>query len=128
MPIVNGLLHTRVRDYDNDGRPDIVFLASNNKIVIAYSIQDFILNADVFPVNLANGIAVYPNPFRNNFSLKLPEGENLKSLMIFDFLGKKVCATDQFNENTSSHFLSKGIYMLKLKTNKKTYTEKIVKE
>ena len=128
LPTVNGILSTRVRDYDNDGRPDIAFLASNNKIVIAKSIQDYVLNTNDFSINPAKGIAVYPNPFKNNFSFKLPEGESIKSLTIFDFLGKKVFSSNEFDENTSFNFLPKGIYILNLETNKKKYVEKIIKE
>jgi len=48
LPNITNILSTRVRDYDNDGKAEIAFLTANNKIVIAKSIQNYILNSAVF--------------------------------------------------------------------------------
>ena len=128
LPGVNNILSTRVRDYDNDGKVEIAFLTSNNKIVIAKSIVNYILNNNDFTLNEGKEIAIYPNPFKNSFYIKLPQGEEIQSITLYDWLGKKVFSSKQFDEETNFNFLSKGIYMLNIETNNNRYVKKIIKE
>ena len=127
LPNTSGLVSTRVADYDNDGAPEIAFLDYNNKIIIAKKIQNYVLNTNSFTTNQIKDIDVYPNPFSSNFSIKIPEKENFKFLTIFDVLGKKIYSTTTFQENFSIDYLSKGMYILNIETDKHKYSKKIIK-
>jgi hypothetical protein len=128
LPNTGGLVSTRVGDYDNDGTLEIAFLDSGNKIIIAKKIQDYVLNTSSYTLNQIKNIVIYPNPFTYNFSLKIPENEEFKSLTIFDIIGKKIYSTATFEENFSVDYLKKGIYIVTIETNKQKYSKKIVKE
>lgn len=128
LPGITNILSTRVRDYDNDGKPEIAFLTSNSKIVIAKSILDYTLNNDAFLINDIKEAVTYPNPFKNSFYIKLPQGEDLQLITIYDWLGKKVFSSKQLNEETDFNFLPKGIYVLNLETKNNKYIKKIIKE
>lgn len=127
LPNTAGLVSTRVADYDNDGAAEIAFLCSNNKIIIAKKIQNYVLNTNSFTKNLFKDVDVYPNPFSSNFSIKLPENENFKFLTIFDTLGKNIYSTSTFYDNFLINHLSKGIYILNIETYKHKYSKKIIK-
>jgi len=128
LPNTNGLASTRVGDFDNDGSLEIAFLDSGNKIIIAKKIQNYVLNTNSFTTNEIKDIVIYPNPFSSNFSIKIPENEEFKLLTIFDSGGKKIYSTSTFEENWSIDYLSKGIYILNIETDKHKYSKKIIKK
>ncbi|TVZ60181.1 putative secreted protein (Por secretion system target) [Flavobacteriaceae bacterium MAR_2010_105] len=127
LPGVSNIISTRVRDFDNDGKLDIAFLAPNNRIVIAKSIQDFTLNNTNRIFNETEGPIVYPNPFKNRFSIKLKPSETLKSIQIYNVQGEKVYSTDTINEDISVNFLPSGIYFLNIETTTATFSKKLIK-
>lgn len=127
LPSSNGIVSIRAANYDNDAAPEIAFLCSNNKIIIAKKIQNYVLNTADFTTNILHDIVVYPNPFSANFSIKIPENENFKSFTIFDTLGKKIHATSTFQETFSIDHLSNGMYIINIETDKNKYTKKIIK-
>lgn len=128
LPNTGGLVSTRVGDFDNDGTLEIAFLDSGNKIIIAKKTQNYTLdtNSSAF-INFKN-VAIYPNPFKNSFSLKIPDNEEFKSLTIVDMIGKKVFSTTTYQEYYTVEYLKKGIYVVSVETNNKKYSKKIVKE
>jgi hypothetical protein len=128
LPNTSGLVSTRVGDYDNDGSLEIAFLDFNNKIIIAKVIQNYVLSTSDYDLNPRKDIAIYPNPFSSDFSIKIPENETFKSLTIFDIVGNKVYSTATFQENRSIDHLSKGIYILNIETDKHKYSKKIIKK
>jgi hypothetical protein len=128
FPNTNGLVSTRVGDFDNDGSLEIAFLDSGNKIIIAKKVQNYVLNTNSFTTNEIKDIVIYPNPFSSNFSIKIPENEEFKLLTIFDSGGKKIYSTSTFDENWSIDYLSRGIYILNIETDKHKYSKKIIKK
>jgi len=127
-PNSGGLASTRVGDYDNDGTLEIAFLGGNNRIIIAKKVQNYVLDTSSFALNQNNSIVIYPNPFTSNFSIKVPENEEFKSLTIFDMIGKKIYSATTYEESFSANFLNRGIFILTIETNKQKYSKRIVKE
>lgn len=75
---------------------------------------------------------LYPNPVKDELTLNVNQGENLVSYSILDITGKIVKEasfnTKSNQQNVSLNDLEKGIYLIKVVSDKQTFTEKIVKE
>lgn len=76
-----------------------------------------------------DAIYAYPNPAKNTLTIKGNEIDSNSSLILYDITGKKIHAINQ-NTNIQTHdisFLKKGIYFLKIATQKSNKTIKIIK-
>jgi serine protease AprX len=80
---------------------------------------------------------VYPNPFNSNVEINFYSLEKQTALVeLYDISGRKISVFEKTMEmNTENKFmvkgadqLSKGIYILRIKTSDKIFTEKIVKQ
>jgi len=71
----------------------------------------------------SNTIVVYPNPGTGVFTIL---GENIMTIKVSDLSGKTVVKSTQPVIDLSKQ--PKGIYLFKVKTENKTYIEKVVKE
>ncbi len=87
---------------------------------------------EITTINVANtseqGSFVYPNPvMQKQFHIVLKDNESDAQMRIFDNLGRMVMQ-ENINSNTSIDVssLSSGVYLVKTKTSKNTYTNKIV--
>ncbi len=75
-----------------------------------------------------NKVAVFPNPFTQSFSVKLPADEQMVSLQLFNIEGQLL---KQYHENKTDFNwpdLPKGMYILNVKTSKSNYERKMVKQ
>lgn len=121
------ILSIRVDDFDNDGTNEIAFL-HHDQILIANKIKDYVLSDLTSPIKIENDLVVYPNPFDENFSIKIPDNENFKSLSIYGISGKKIYTTDVFEEVFSLKFLENVVYVFVVETDKQKYSTKIEKK
>lgn len=71
-----------------------------------------------------NEIKIYPNPVKD--LLKIASKENIESVEIFDINGKQVLKT-QFGTSLDVKNLTSGLYIIKIKTQNETLTEKFIK-
>jgi hypothetical protein len=69
--------------------------------------------------------SVYPNPATNKIEIK---GIEINELLIFDVFGKLVLQNNSAEQIIDVNSLEKGIYFLKLRSGKTTYTSKFLKE
>lgn len=76
-------------------------------------------------------LQIFPSPFNESFIVKIPEGETILSLELYDAAGRKIA----FSKFKHSNFLTTkpihapaGMYVLKIVTNKSSYGRKIMKE
>ena len=71
-------------------------------------------------IDLENNFNVFPNPFKNNFTINLGNTHNVSQVQLFDLNGKsilnrKVKGSETVIEiNLTKHSISKGIYFLKI--------------
>ncbi|MBU8883026.1 S8 family peptidase [Kaistella sp. DKR-2] len=70
-------------------------------------------------------ISVYPNPVSTSFTINT--SEKVISVEIYDALGRKVHALANEKTNNIERF-SKGVYFVKIKTDKNEYIEKLIKQ
>lgn len=74
-----------------------------------------------------NGFKIYPNPVNNGEFYISTVSNGLKSVQIFDMLGKQVYSKDNSpNEKIKTSNLRTGIYILKVTENDKIATTKLV--
>lgn len=74
-------------------------------------------------------ISVYPNPTKNFVYLKMPSTENKSTVTMFNVLGKQVLQQliDNKNNQIDISSLSKGIYILNVKSDTKSKSFKLIK-
>ena len=73
-------------------------------------------------------INIFPNPTKDKLHIN-SKTEKWSSVEIIDFTGKTVLFNNSFNEQTIDiSGLPNGVYLLRLSTEKKMFTEKFVKE
>lgn len=76
--------------------------------------------------NDINGLSIYPNPVTNG-NLYITTADNgVKSVEIFDVLGKKVLGTTVTEEAVNVSALNSGVYVVKITEAGKTATRKLV--
>jgi len=77
--------------------------------------------------NLLN-FSMYPNPCESTINLQLPSGTNSAKAHIFDYLGKTLMLKDITSSNSSLDIsnLSSGIYFVRIQTNSKVGTKKLI--
>jgi hypothetical protein len=75
---------------------------------------------------LVSKFSVFPNPVTNSFTIQLKENIQLKKVSIYNSLGQFIKSSKILTTNTSN--LTKGIYVLKIETDKGTASKKLVIE
>lgn len=70
-------------------------------------------------------LQIYPNPVTNKFTIKTDE--KLISIELYDTLGRKLQSFKNEKSNNIEN-LTKGIYFIKVQTDKNQYIEKLIKE
>ncbi|WP_203256889.1 outer membrane protein assembly factor BamB family protein [Hyunsoonleella ulvae] len=74
-----------------------------------------------------NGFTVYPNPVNNGEFYVSTDSNGIKSIQIFDMLGKQVYAKSiEANEMIKTSNLRAGVYILKVNEDAKVATSKLV--
>ena len=91
------------------------------KAVTASSADATLTVEGIYPLD--SRISVYPNPTANRIYI---QGENVLRAELFDLRGRKVRSTNQSQIDMST--LSRGNYILQVKTQNKTQSFKIIKQ
>lgn len=107
---------------NSDDKFDNIYLGGNG--VYLYS---NILSGISDPIPYKPKIKIHPNPSKNgvfNITFENADNEMLLKCSVFDLFGRK---TDTYSNNPNQASLTeKGIYLLRLETNKSVYFEKVV--
>ena len=117
---------------DRCGADSLQFAFVSNGDTINYHINFEVINANVLESkNAYESLLVYPNPARTSFSLRLPEGNVVKSLRLVNLAGAEVATFDQQQIQNNAFLLDElppGIYMLQTQTLQGLYQSKIMIE
>jgi len=94
----------------------------------ANSILTVIENAEIS----ANDLSVYPNPFSNDFAIRVNDEIVIQEIELMDITGKrielkKVGEGEQSIQFNNLRILPEGVYLLKLYAESHTMTKKIIK-
>ena len=83
-----------------------------------------VLSIDNF--DITNALTLYPNPVKDYLNIKLSNQLEIKNIKIYNMIGKMVNETKNLEVDFTK--MAKGIYLLKIITNKGITTKKIIKE
>jgi hypothetical protein len=76
---------------------------------------------------LENSLSLFPNPVNNELTIKANAIE-IQQAILYDILGKSIKQINVENEKIDLSLLNKGIYILKLETDKGVLVKKITKQ
>ena len=98
----------------------------NSKYIMSIEGEDIFLgNVEVLKTSQ---IAVYPNPVKESFSLKVDNSVKIVQSELFDLAGKRIKAFGDKTSDLNISNLLKGMYLLKIQTaDGKIFTQKIIK-
>lgn len=77
--------------------------------------------------NLLSQVSLFPNPATDFVNIQLPNTVEMKSIAVYDVLGK-VVANSATNNQINIAQLNRGVYMVNIETNQGTVTKKIIKK
>lgn len=115
------MLQVFASDFDGDGDLDII--TSGNNILYFENIGSM----GISDLTVA-GISVYPNPVRDFLNIDIHKPSNIKSIALYDLLGKKLMVVNKYIPSLDISNLSTGMYVLEIKTDNGIFTSKIVKD
>ncbi len=84
-----------------------------------------VLSTDTFQ---EAGIRIYPNPSNGIFNIKVPNAEEVKTLIIYDVFGKKIHTQSLNTDNTRINLarFSEGLYFFTIISDSKVYLKKVI--
>ena len=96
-------------------------------------LQVFIIrdNYDGTPeaTSIEHPFTLYPNPVKNQLSLRFDDGVEPESVELYDLTGRWVSTKRNGLKNIDLNTISSGVYMLRITTTDgKTYRERVIKE
>lgn len=95
--------------------------------LIADAANGLTLSNEEFAIE--KSIQIYPNPAQDFVSFSLPSEFNLKSIKVYDVLGKEVLATNEFSNNQLRiGSLNKGVYLITFVSDATTVASKFIKD
>lgn len=77
--------------------------------------------------NIAELVSVFPNPAQEILNVAIPSNIEVRSAQLFDILGKDT-GVELVNGQMNTSNLSRGVYMLNVRTSAGTLTQKVIKE
>ena len=76
---------------------------------------------------LTTGFSLYPNPTTNYLNISLADNETLTKVIVFDISGKIVIENSDSATLLNVENLSKGMYIIKMFSENKSYQSKFIK-
>ena len=114
-------------DNETNATNEVGSYASWQKDVSAqYSESCEVLN--VLQQELISSILVYPNPTKAFLKIQFNNSLQVSVVSIYNALGKELLSFNKDYETIDISKFAKGVYFLKIKTNKGAVTKKIIKE
>ncbi len=111
--------------FNNDNTAGVWAVSPDTELVYSVSGQcDPVLSVGD---NLLSLVSVYPNPSSDIMNINVPASVEITNVSLFDLLGKNTGVTYS-NGQINVANLSRGVYMLTVKTSEGTLTQKVVKK
>ena len=90
------------------------------------NIDDSILS--ITETSLIKNISLYPNPVQDILNLSTQSDKYINSVQVYDLLGKLVTQEKNNPQQIDVSLLKRGVYLVKIETDKGVITKKVVKE
>lgn len=108
-------------DLDNDGDMDPIAASQSDYTI--YWFENDLLSTDQFSLQK---VKIHPNPTKD--ILHINTDENIKSVMLFDVLGRKVYQQDGNKKEVNLTNFQNGIYFIRITTDSGSLVQKVIKE
>lgn len=79
-------------------------------------------------VKFSDDLIIYPNPVKTQFNIQLKTNEKIRQLKIYNMSGQEVYDNRFHQQNHNISHLSKGLYIVIIKTDTNSYQQKLIKE
>ncbi|MCE3229458.1 MAG: hypothetical protein K0S32_4009 [Bacteroidetes bacterium] len=106
--------------------PAVIKLGANNYMMIYVSSLSVTVGMNENEITTAD-LEIYPNPGKNNFSVKTKNGETIDAVTIYDVNGRLVLHQKE-NTTNITHDLSQGLYFVEIKTGSYLLRKKLLIE
>jgi len=111
-------------DLDNDGDSDVLSVSSTDHKIAWY--ENFtILGVDALQ---APEVSLYPNPVDQVIDIKLQNNNQIKSISLFDALGRQIFKKEGAINELNISQLPSGVFFLQIQTNEGIAVKKVIKE
>jgi hypothetical protein len=111
-------------DIDNDGDTDVLS-ASQNDNTIAWYENLTILGVDE---NALTDISINPNPVKNIVQIQISDSIEIKSIAVFDVLGKQLFYREGIIKQLDVSSLHSGVLFMQVETDQGIFVKKIIKK
>lgn len=110
--------------FNNDNTAGVWTISPTTELVYSISGECTALSLND---NLASQVAIYPTPAVDVINIKIPSSMEINEVVLYDLQGRNTGAV--FTDGTVNvSGLSRGVYMLNVKTSEGTLTQKVVKK
>ena len=129
-------INPSTEQYGNGSNPnnffssgDVLYFGANDGVSgnEPWMLEQSALSLEEETLNQFAKVSVYPNPTSDILNIKV-DNQQIKSIKIFNVLGKQVMYSSIKNNTIDTSHLPKGIYVLQVKTDVSTFSRKIIKQ
>ena len=129
-------INPSTEQYGNGSNPnnffssgDVLYFAASDGVTgnEPWMLEESTLSLEEETLNQFAKVSVYPNPTSDILNIKV-DNQQIKSIKIFNVLGKQVMYSSIKNNTIDTSHLPKGIYVLQVKTDVSTFSRKIIKQ
>lgn len=85
-------------------------------------------NLSIDDVKFSDDLIIYPNPVKTQFNIQLKTNEKIRQLKIYNMTVQEVYDNRFHQQHHNISHLSKGLYIVIIKTDTKSYQQKLIKE
>ncbi|RKE99083.1 T9SS type A sorting domain-containing protein [Ichthyenterobacterium magnum] len=107
-----------------DADSEIVVSLNNNPETLNFTAVNTL---DVNKLSIENSVSLYPNPVKNSLNISTKE-ISIQRVSLYDVLGKKINQSQFINETIDFSLLEKGMYLLKIETDRGEIIKKVIKQ
>jgi ELWxxDGT repeat protein len=129
-------INPSIEQFSSGSRPQNFFV-SNNRLYFSandgtignelFMLEEAALSTEEELINQLSKVSLYPNPTSNILNIKV-DNQQIQSVKIFNLLGKEVMQSFIKNNSIDVSRLSKGMYVFQIKTDKNSFSRKIIKQ
>ncbi|PQJ80222.1 ELWxxDGT repeat protein [Polaribacter porphyrae] len=107
---------------------NILYFSANNGTVgnELFMLEEAALSTNNQTLSELVEVIIYPNPTLDILNIKV-DNKQIQAISIFNLLGKEVLKLKNIDKEINISQLSKGMYILQIKTDKNTFIKKIIK-
>lgn len=122
--------------YYDSNNGNLVFRTTDAAIVTPFGSENILVMESFLTTTFGtsdssfekNRFSVFPNPVNNYLNFTQPKNSKIESIIIFDINGREIIKKTTNKNALQVNQLNKGLYVLRVKTDKESFSMKFIKE